>query len=379
MDTHTDADTREGTNNNSSETCDEAEEEACSGNIIGTNNDDDSDTVKDLESNAAQEESYVERGAHVLNHPFTSRGEQIDPPKMPALSENKQQIQTLGPVGAFGEGGGEQSDLQVDTSAVDSKRSYHTLAPANEGASEQQVGAFREDGGEQLGLQVGTTRSAVSKRSRELGEDESVIEQDEESAVMIVHATLVVEEGSRRQDSHSSSASGEGRSNNNDIAVEDGSETRRPNSHSTPTREGRSNDDIAASYTNSNVVVENVITDEHLLAEHPRTSELVEATRLKTIFQHRKTWIFTVGLVICAIILSIGVVFGVDNSDDKEKASPTLPPNDIEEVGNTTESFVRDVLPDYSRTALEDPTSAQSLALAWLWKDPIATRDQQAP
>jgi hypothetical protein len=42
-------------------------------------------------------------------------------------------------------------------------------------------------------------------------------------------------------------------------------------------------------------------------------------------------------------------------------------------VGNTTESFVRDVLPDYSRTALEDPTSAQSLALAWLWKDPIAT------
>jgi hypothetical protein len=207
MDTHTDADTpREGTNNNNgSETCDEAEEEACSGNIVGTNNDDDSDTVKDLlESNTAQEESYVEgsgctnndehqepttgrvshsdldndmedelkrigppppdgqedalssnsnntafgavrseeekqeevdrqgdidrvarqhessdedekRGAHVLNHPSTGPGEQIDPRdrKMPAFlvsERNKQHIQTLGPVGAFGEGGGEQSD-----------------------------------------------------------------------------------------------------------------------------------------------------------------------------------------------------------------------------------------------------------------------------
>jgi hypothetical protein len=116
--------------------------------------------------------------------------------------------------------------------------------------------------------------------------------------------------------------------------------------------------------------------DEHLLAEHPSTSELVEATRLndeRTIFQHRKTWIFTVGLVMFAVIISIAVVFGVDNSGDKEKASPTLPPDRIEEVGNTTESFVRDVLPDYSRNALEDPTSSQSLALAWLWKDPIAT------
>jgi hypothetical protein len=304
-------------------------------------------------------------------------GEQIDPRdrKIPAVSE-KEQSQTLRPVGEFVEdGGGEQSGLQVGTSPfVASKPSYHTLAPANEVAAHQQVGAFREDGGGQSGLQVGTTRApGASKGSRELEEDESVNEQDEESAVMIIYATLVVEEGAniRRQDSHSSSTS-EVRAND-DIAVEDGSPTRRQNGHSSLTREGRSNDDIAARCRNSNVVVENVIMDEDL-TEHPRTPELVEATRLndkKTICQHRKT-IFAMGLAVFAIILSIVVVFGVERSDDKEKAPQTLPPNEIE-VGNTTESFVRDVLPDFTQAALEDPTSDQSLALAWLWKDPNAT------
>jgi hypothetical protein len=462
---------QKGINTDGSETCDEAEE-AVSGNILGTNGHDPSDSMKDLESNTAQEDRYVEGSdcihnfedqetttgrvfssnagtslaldhdledepkrdgsrppeaqeddarfsnsnnsafavrpeeekqeeideqgdidrfarqhassnedekirARVLN-PSTGPDNQIDPRdrKMPALSE-KQQIQTLGPVGGFREGGGEQSDLQVGTSpGAANTRSYQTLAPAIEGAARQQVGAFCEDGGEQSGLQVGTTRPVASKRSRELEEDEFIYEQDEESTVMIIHATLVVEEGSntRRQDSYSSSTR-EGRSNI-DIAVEDSSESRRQGSHSTLlTREGRSNDDIAARGMHSNVVVENVIFDEHL-AEHLRSPELVEATPFdepKTNCPHRKTWIFAVCLVIFVIIISIAVVFGVDNSDDKDKAPPSLPSPNETEVGNTTESFVRDVLPDYSRAALEDPTSHQSLALAWLWKDPNAT------
>ena len=326
-------------------------------------------TIDRLSRQDASSNEHEESRARVLNPSTDPGGEQIVPRnrKMPALSE-KQQIQTLGPVGAFAEGQGEHSDRQVGTSPAASKRSYHTLAPANGVAACQQAGAFREDRVEQSGLQVGTTRlPGASKPSRGLEEDTSGNEQDEESAVMIIHATLVVEEGSetRRQDSYSSSTI-EVRSNN-DIAVEDGSATGRENRHSPSTRDERSNvnDDIAASYINSNVVVENVIMDEHL-AEHPRNPELVEATLLNdqktTIWcQHRKTWIFAVGVVaVLAIIISIAVVFGVNSSDDKE-------------VGNTMESFVRDVLPGFSQSELEDPTSDQSLALAWLWKDPNAT------
>mmetsp|Transcript_46132 Transcript_46132/g.68729 ORF Transcript_46132/g.68729 Transcript_46132/m.68729 type:complete len:612 (-) Transcript_46132:873-2708(-) len=131
--------------------------------------------------------------------------------------------------------------------------------------------------------------------------------------------------------------------------------------------------------------IENVVLDEMeagMAATSPTGHEtmLVDASPLKSkvsttpMWQNRRLQLAVAAtLVLIAIAVTLGVVFGIQQSgDDSDHDKGTEDPV-VDTVGTTRMSFVQDVLPDYTQAALNDTLSDQSFALEWLWKDPNKT------
>ena len=124
--------------------------------------------------------------------------------------------------------------------------------------------------------------------------------------------------------------------------------------------------------------IENVVMDETVARPtslHPSEAPLVEASPLEhskpmsipaMLRSNPKLGLFVLMLILLTIGVTLGIVYGIDYDTSSEEEVDNS-------VGSTRETFVRDVLPDYTQKALEDPESDQSLALDWLWEDPEAT------
>jgi hypothetical protein len=127
----------------------------------------------------------------------------------------------------------------------------------------------------------------------------------------------------------------------------------------------------------TDLVIEHVFMDEThpqlqssppLVEASPLEIEQMKPVSLKSLlFENRKVQGLILLLVLVTVGVTLGIVFGIqNNSSNNDPAQDTL-------TGNTRETFVRDVLPDYTKEALKDPESDQSMALDWLWRDPGAT------
>ena len=273
---------------------------------------------------------------------------------------------------------------------------------------------------------VGAFREGRQEPSSPLPEADDILQSQEQndaaeevSTPMLVHATLVVEkdgddEGEREElrerltpavpDHPQSSESNDAHETTADNAERgDGNPTTVAPVHH---------------QFGSNVVVQNVFMDEEQHIEmaptrnnnassagdgpgcpsHSSSSQLVvQATQIdvdkpRKFYQKRAFW----GLVMIAVlVIVLATVLPLRNEQvsnvetNNKPPPPSGRPNDSEEttddvvgdddylddLGNTIEGFVQYSLPEFSRLALQDTTSPQSLALEWLWEDPDFTSD----
>jgi hypothetical protein len=140
--------------------------------------------------------------------------------------------------------------------------------------------------------------------------------------------------------------------------------------------------DMPESLIVENVVMDEVPTSSSFLCT-PTRVPIAEAVPLdegqvsfKTLFKSRKVRLTAVGLIVVTILCVVILVLVIlrrpeENVTPPPMSAPTTAPTELY-VGDK-DSFVLNLLPDYSLEALNDSSSPQSRSLEWLWKDPVAT------
>lgn len=200
-----------------------------------------------------------------------------------------------------------------------------------------------------------TTSSADEYRRRAIPDDhDDNYAQDPDEGEILVSATVVMDlEEAPNATVHRSSSNQEGFGSRHDFAVNP-----------------------------SSLVVENVVVDEseEIFPESQTMNRIpiVEAAPMDDTFSPRKKrrriLLATLPIVVgVGIALAVGLSVVRNNTNNAQGTTPLQVPSDSTLLGNTRESFVRDVLPESTRYALQNSSSFQTTALDWLWTDPVTT------
>jgi hypothetical protein len=161
-------------------------------------------------------------------------------------------------------------------------------------------------------------------------------------------------------------------------------------------RGGNNNDNSFHQHTS--LFVENVLLDEPseamtmtTLSNQVNSSSIIVAavpiedtSTFRALARNRKVQLASVmAMVILLVSITLAIVLPIstasnnnnnnNNSSTGQPPTPSQPPSDSSQLGNTKELFIQDILPDFTRQKLQNSSSSQSVALEWLWKDPAVT------
>jgi hypothetical protein len=159
-------------------------------------------------------------------------------------------------------------------------------------------------------------------------------------------------------------------------------------------RGGNNNDNSFHQHTS--LFVENVLLDEPseamtmtTLSNQVNSSSIIVAavpiedtSTFRALARNRKVQLASVtAMLILLVAITLAIVLPIsiatnnnnNNSPTGQPPTPSQPPSDSSQLGNTKDLFIQDILPDFTRQKLQNSSSPQSMALEWLWKDPAVT------
>jgi hypothetical protein len=93
-----------------------------------------------------------------------------------------------------------------------------------------------------------------------------------------------------------------------------------------------------------------------------------DTSTFRALAGNRKVQIATVAaMVILLVAITLAIVLPIsiaskNNSSTGQQPTPSQPPSDSSQWGNTKELFVQDILPDFTREKLQNSSSSQSVA-----------------